>query len=515
MSSENRLHSLVRSSLFIAAVTATASAHIGSTSLFAQEANKAAKTYIRLDPQTKSEKEVTELKKKKDAALKAKVEKLDVASIAKYYEDYLIPKLTSVNPDNVNSARKEFIEDVSTIQASPAAAVKTYNEKLISLLGNIVVTKDQKVFAPETRINAAIVLGKLNTVASKDGKTITPEVLVQPMLLALIDPKEIDGLSSFALSSLSRHLAAEKLVSENTKKQFVTKLKAFLDAPVPYARTTEAHKYLVGQSIECLTALSLSEPDKEPSKDATEYLTKLIVKLFETEESEWLMETACVSLGMITPTALSEEEVGKLEYGIAKYARSSLREWKKRVSQSGAAGGGYGGGMGGYGSEGGGMPGGSSSAGYAGGSEGGGYGMSGGKQEKKTNVFEQQPKEVKNARRLAHQRFQRIHLALNGTYRKPEPKPGESPTAPTVISEAKGIIKLMADGPKKANIKKLIEKVEAFQVDLNDEKIHDLSTMTTILGKSMKGLREICVEIMGEDPTIIREDESKNLFSNQ
>ncbi|MEQ1830728.1 MAG: hypothetical protein ABL921_32555, partial [Pirellula sp.] len=68
----------------------------------------------------------------------------------------------------------------------------------------------------------------------------------------------------------------------------------------------------------------------------------------------------------------------------------------------------------------------------------------------------------------------------------------------------------------KENIKKLIEKIEAFQTELNDEKIADLGSLTTLTGKSMKGLREICVEIMGEDPTIVIDDEAqKSLLGTQ
>ncbi|MEQ1827916.1 MAG: hypothetical protein ABL921_18290, partial [Pirellula sp.] len=496
MSSQAKLHSILRSSLFIAAVTAGSSVWFGSTGQ-AQPAAAVADIYKKLDVQYKTDKEVNDKRKEKDKAKSTKSDKIDIAPIDDFYTKYLVPRLTNPSPEVINATRVEFITDITSVEASPASAIREYNQKLIGLLRDIILPRDKVVYAPASRINAAIILCRLNASASaKDTKT-TPDAMIQPLLAALIEPKEIDALSSLALTTLARH-CSEKVVSDNAEKQFVAKIRTFLDAPVPPARSAEANKYLIGQCIDCLNRMAESDPEKEASKEASAYLAPLLVKLIDTEESEWLLETVCMCIGSITPANLSEEDIGKLEVGIAKYARKSLREWKKRISMSsgalgGSAMGGYaGGGEGGYPGMGGGMDKGSSGMGSY--SDGMG-GMGGPGQRKGTNPYEHQPKEVKNARRIAHQRFERIHFALNGLYRKPEPKAGE----PVVLFPAtdRGIAKLMPEGPKKENIKKLIEKIEAFQTELNDEKIADLGSLTTLTGKSMKGLREICVEIMG------------------
>lgn len=507
----SKIHAFVRSSMFIAALATTTASAIPNR-LSAQQED-----YARLEVAVKSDKEVAELAKERNKAKNAKAEKIDMAPIEKYYKDYLIPRLTQPNPEVINASRQEFLGDINGIQAGPAAAMRTYNDRVIALLREVILSKDKR-FAPETRINAIIIMCKLASSMTKDRQPIS-EPLIQPTLLSLIDPKEVDALSWIALSTVNKHLS-ERLVNENSRKQFFSAIKGFLEAPQPHRRSNDVHKYFTGLAIECLTKIAATEPEKEPAKEVTEYLGKLLVKLFDTEESEWLLESACVGLGFVSPTTLTEEEVSKLEIGLTKFARTSLKDWKKRISMSsGAMGGGYGA-MGGYGGmEGGSMPGGSNSPGYGGGAgteTGSGYGMGGmgGKNEqKKQNPFEHQPKEVKNARRIAHQRFERIHLALNGSYRKPEKSADPAAAAPP---EPKGLVKLMGSNPRKDNILKLIEKIEDFQLSLNDEKIADLSSMTTLVGKAMKGLREVCVEIMGEDNTTFAKTEAeKGLFGNQ
>jgi hypothetical protein len=116
-----------------------------------------------------------------------------------------------------------------------------------------------------------------------------------------------------------------------------------------------------------------------------------------------------------------------------------------------------------------------------------------------------------NARRIAHQRFERIHFALNGAYGAPKK---EQPGVKT--PEPSGLFVLLTDEAKKEKVKSLIEKIEAFQSDLNDEKIVDLSTLTMKVGKSSKELRLICVDISGEKkPEEVVEEGSDDPFGNQ
>jgi hypothetical protein len=482
-----------------------------------------------LEVKLKDEASIKEKRKEKDVARAIKTDKFDIAAIDAFYKDYLIPRLTSLSPEVINVTRSEIQFDIAAVEGNKDL-LKAYNTLLIRYATGLI---NRKEYSPATRINAAILLGRLNSVVNKSGPV--PEAAVQGLLINLVDPNEMEGLSSSAMSSLRRHLVTlpENTMSEANRLLLVGKLKAFMEAPVPTSRNAEAQDYLQGQVIDCLTLIAKIEPGKEPSKQATEFLTPVLLKLLSEDTSEWLLETVCLSLGTIKPVNLTPEDLAKVEVGIAKFARTSMTSWKKRILMSTAlaAGGGMGPGgmgmMGGPGGPGGAGPGsgsGGPGSGSGGGSddEGGGGGSAGGRGSGGSGgpggpggparpPRQEKPKEVVNARRIAHQRFERIHFALNGAYGAPKK---EQPGVKT--PEPSGLISLLADEGKKEKIKSLIEKIEAFQSDLNDEKIVDLSTLTMKVGKSSKELRLICVDISGEKkPDVVEEEVSSDPFGNQ
>ena len=480
-----------------------------------------------LEVRLKDEAAIKEKRKEKDVARAIKTDKFDVAPIEAFYKDYLIPRLTSLNPEVINVTRSEIQFDIAAVEGNKDL-LKAYNTLLIRYASGLM---NRKEYSPATRINAAILLGRLNSVVPKSGPV--PEAAVQGLLINLVDPNEMEGLSSSAMSSLRRHLMvpAENTMSEANRILLVSKLKAFMDAPAPTNRNGEAQDYLKGQVIDCLTLIAKIEPGKEPSKQATEFLTPVLVKLLSEETSEWLLESVCLSFGAIKPVNLTPEDLAKIEVGIAKFARSSMTSWKKRILMSTAlaTGGGMGSGgmgmMGGPGGPGGAGPGSGSPGSGAGGGgdddkgEGGssgfggrsGSGGSGGPGGQARPPRQEKPKEVVNARRIAHQRFERIHFALNGAYGAPKK---EQPGVKT--PEPSGLFSLLTDEGKKEKIKSLMEKIEAFQSDLNDDKIVDLSTLTMKVGKSSKELRLICVDISGEKkPEEVVEEASSDPFGNQ
>ena len=483
-----------------------------------------------MEPKLKEEAAIKEKRKEKDAARAIKTDKFDVAPIEAFYKDYLIPRLTSLNPEVINVTRSEIQFDIAAVEGNKDL-LKAYNTMLIRYASSLM---NRKEYSPATRINAAVLLGRLNSVVIKSGPV--PEAAVQGLLINLVDPNELEGLSSSAMSSLRRHLMTlpENTMSEANRIALIGKLKAFMDAPVPTTRTSEAQDYLKSQMIDCLTLIAKIEPGKEPSKQATEFLTPVLVKLLSEGTSEWLMETVCLSFGTIKPVNLTPEDLAKIEVGMAKFARTSMTSWKKRIlmSTSLATGAGSGmgsmGGMGGPGGLGGGLGGGSSpgsggddgneggsgrggSGGPGGPGGSGGPGGPGGSGGATRPPRQEKPKEVVNARRIAHQRFERIHFALNGAYGAPKK---EQPGVKT--PEPSGLFVLLTDEAKKEKVKSLIEKIEAFQSDLNDEKIVDLSTLTMKVGKSSKELRLICVDISGEKkPEEVVEEGSDDPFGNQ
>jgi hypothetical protein len=304
--------------------------------LIAQEAPAEFKTF---EPKLKTDKDISEKRKEKDRARSVKTDKIDLAPIDAYYLEYILPRLTQQEPEVINSTRFDIFDDINTIEGNPSL-LRPFNDRVIKWMTGL-INRDAKgkTFSPATRINAAIILGRLHSSVPKSGSgTPVPDAAIHPILLSLIDAKEIDGLSSAALTSLARHLGRgavkENVVKESDRKLFVAKLKEFIEAPKPVIRSAEAQKYLTGQAIDCLTYIAMLEPEKEPAKQATEILSPMLVKLFETEDSEWLLENACLSLGKITPVNLTPEDISKIEMGLVKYARRSLKEWKSRIFKS-------------------------------------------------------------------------------------------------------------------------------------------------------------------------------------
>ena len=436
------------------------------------------------------DKEISEKAIERNKAKSGKSENTDLAPIDHYYRDYLIPLLTQASPELINRARKEILDDIETIEKNKALSAK-FNPAFISQMRELVVKgADGKSYSPWTQINALILLGRLNSEVLATG-AVKPDAGIQKTLVDVIDQKENDGLFSSGLSILARHLKGGA-VTENGRKFFVGKLQTHLTAPGPLNRDIEAHHYLMEQVIECLTIIAKLDPDKESGKLATAALTPALVKILDAQESEWLVEKALLSFGSITPANLTPEDIAVVEKAIAKFIKQSLKDWKKRIADSGGSMGssGYGGGMGG---------------GYAGGMGGmgsdggdGGYGMQGmPNSNKKPNAFDKQPKEVKNARRIAHQRFERIHCALNSEFLAPKPLVADSKERNPLVQ--KSLLALISNNEKETEkVTELILKIEQFQKDLNDERVIDLNALSMAVSKSIREIRIACDLILAE-----------------
>ncbi len=458
-------------------------------------------------------KEGGEKAKEKNRAKNSK-EKADLAPIEEYYRDYLIPLLTQEAPESVNAARRELLEDIEAIEKNKDLLAK-FNAYFLREMRELALKgADGKVYASPTRIDAAVLIGRLNT----DG--LKPFVGVHPTLLEMIDQKENDGLISSALFALSRHLRATGTVSERGRVLFTQKLQQILSTPAPLARDVDAHHFLLQQVIECLTEIAKTDTDKESSKLAAAALSPALLKIIDEQKSEWLVEIALVSFGSFKNVNLTADDAVTLEKAIAKFAKQSLKDWKKRIANSaGAVGGGMAGmggpGMGGSGGPGiggsggpGGRGGGGSSDGEGGSSGGGGVSGGGAAAPRARRPFEDQPKEVKNARRIAHQRFERIHMALNGTplnfaFQKKPITP--TPVAGAVVEE-KGLLSFIP-AAEKEKVASLLANIDLFQKELNDEKVADLGSLTLAVAKSVKKLRADCDLILGETKVLVIEEE--------
>ncbi|MBU6172995.1 MAG: hypothetical protein KGQ60_04290 [Planctomycetes bacterium] len=495
-------------------------------------------------------------KAKKDAMGAAfKAESLDMTPYKDYYLGKLFPQMTDPTGNLIVEARREIERHIDgMIKAKNGAMRDAYNAMMVELLPAWILRQADKPlqYSPATRINAFLLLNRL-TDKVVGGRNI-PDPRALKVISKALNATEIDAVQFMALRAVENHMKI-KPQSEEAKKNderirlsLVNSIKGMISAEPPFAPTAEpsmprgmeAHHKMMEQVLIALTTIATtSDPKSESCKIANESATELIKTiLFDYRYSEWIKETACWSLGSIQPANLSPEDITKLQNEVGRFAIKFLKEWREKIARSGSFGsgmgmGGYAGGMGsgmgypggsggdGYGSEGGSAGlGGSNSAGY--GSEGAGYGMGMGMQTN-PNAASRQPPEVKNARRMGHQRLERLHIALDGqaptlpqielrlkALKGPTPVVNPEPAKPP-----KGLLALVGDADK-AKIIDAAEKLEKLQKDVSDEKIVDLNSLSAIMRASLREFRLACVEISGDkrDENVDDTDGATDPFGN-
>ena len=281
---------------------------------------------------------------------------------------------------------------------------------------------------------------------------------------------------------------------ELARKKFVSNVEAFLAGQKPAARGDEEESYLRELMIENLTIIANGE--SESAKAAKPVLLSLLKSAIQKykSESEWLVEAAIQSFGQIAKPELPPEELVDLETNTVKFIQASLRSWNRRCAQTTSTGGGGYPGMGGGppGMPGGGLgppggPGGGLGSDDGGDSGAGGLGRPGGAAPpKQKNPFDEQPKEVRVARRILQQRLEKIHYGLNGF--------GKNNTK----TPTKGLVVVAEEG-RQENLKSLVAAIELLQKALNDDKIKDLSSLVNTTRSAVSGLQNACEAIVGSD----------------
>ncbi|MFN6129377.1 MAG: hypothetical protein ACK5AC_15560 [Planctomycetota bacterium] len=482
------LQSLLKTTCVVASTVCLVTSTIGgwlAQSAIGQDAEPRYRT-LPLDPAGEKR------KKEKDDLFNP--EKFNVAGIEAYYRENLLPRLLQENAASMNEARVELIADIEKVEnkgKSNPKMLEDYNKMLARILLDVISTKDQngKLAHPSARIVAAVVAGRMNRQTSNSSGGL-PEPEATKILLRIFAPTENDGLVAAALTHLPRHwvwpgMDATKM--EQARKRFVTNAETFLAAQKPGARGQEEESYLRELLVENLTIIANGE--SESAKAARPLLISLLKPALQKykSESEWLVETAIQSFGQIDKPELTPEEITDFETQTIKFLQASLRSWNRRCAQtnyslSGLGGKFAGGGMGGE--PGGDTPDGGGAGGKPGGGGGGRFGQPG--NQNKKNPFDEQPKEVKVARRILQQRLEKIHYGLNG-YGK------TNASTPT-----KGLVVVVEEG-RKAKLNDVIEAIEAVQKALNDEKVSELGQLISTTRTSISALQTACEAIVGSD----------------
>lgn len=449
----------------------------------------------------------------KEKTDKLKPESFDIAGIEAYYQNCIFARLAQPNPELMNRARTEILDDIDVMERRVKQNPEMLNEYNRMLLRQIkeLLSKDNegKIYHPSARVVAAVIAGRINRTPGGTNAGGQGDPVATKLLLDLLDPKEAenDGMIATALSYLPRHWIYPGLDAaglEKAQSQFLTNLQAFLVSQKPAARGKKEDEYLKELMIENLTLIGLGKG--EAAKQANSMLAGIIVPVLKEpkKHSEWLAEKSMWSFGQVKLADLKPEDIVAIQKGSLEFVKESLDAWTKRCDQTQAASpGGFGGMAGGGGPpglSGGGGPPGLSGGGAAGpGSEGesgpggggpfGPPGFGGGNQRPK-NAFDDQPKEVKNARRYLHQRLERIHYGLTGTGRK-----SSTAVPPT---DAKGLMALLDDAGK-SKLTDVIKKVESLQDELNKETLTSIDGVRVATRRPVFDIKQAITAIIGDD----------------
>ena len=485
-----------------------------------------AQSYAEIPPAI-SGPDATKLSKDRSKMLKGEG---DIRPLLDYYAKFAIPGITQGSLANqtkfINRFRQELLGDIDAASKTKSIT-KDFNRGLITILLPVIENKPLKglkaedknlqegeEYWPASRINAMALLLSLNEAPAAAPIPPVPERALLTVLNDLLKNPTLDAITYMALQGVQRQLRFDastskpeeptkpKHVPEAGRAAFVQSVESLLKIEQPAFRTDAAHEKLKEQCLITLTLLaSTAAPDAPSGTKASEMVSQMVTEILASDNaSEWIKETACRSIGTVQLTKLPDDQLEKFYKAFASYGIKSIKDWRVRVaSSSGLSGtGGYGG-MGGAGGMGGGPGGGygggpGGGSGYGGGAGGGGpgggegeggfgYGGMGGAQ---TQTRQTQPPEVKNARRLAHQRFEALHLASNGKSRN---WPATHQMS-KVQDKERGFAALLKENEKQSGLlKDLIEKLEACQDDLGDEKIMSLPELTNKIRKPIAELR--------------------------
>ncbi len=429
-------------------------------------------------------------------------ERFDVAGVKRYYRECLFARLTQENAVAMNEAREELNNDIELVERrarNDPRMLEEYNRMVAEQLTDIIAGKDQegRMCHPSARVIAAVTAGRLNRQSASSSGGGLPDPEGTKILIRIYTPTENDGMIAATLTQLRRHWlwpGMDAKTMELARKRFISNTETFLAAQKPAQRGPEEDAYLKELMIENLAIIASS--DTESAKLAQPLLLSLITPTIQKQksESEWLVEMSVWSYGQLIKPEVKPEDLRELEMGTIKFLQASLKSWNQRCAQTSEAAptGGYPGGGGPGGPGAGGRPGGGGLAGGAGaegGDEGGkSGGPGGGAAPRPKNPYDEQPKEVQNARRILQQRLEKIHYALNGY--------GKANSAPA----SKGLIVAVADD-RKQNLATVILKIEALQKALNDDKISSLPTLSTTTRRPIYEIQQACLAVVGDDGT--------------
>ncbi len=201
------------------------------------------------------------IKQKMERAAKALVTARDLNGFADlpyakgYIDTYLPAKITQ--PDSLGEISpliNEVMQNYARCQKAGNPGAMKMVEWLFRGMGPVA----QGNYQPAARINATLVLGKLDIRAATGETPPVPLKYSFPILLTLYqNPANPDGVRAAALQGLHRMaLYGAGLLTQPERDALVAEMKKLLDEPVPENRSAKAHAFLQRYAVDVLDLLS-------------------------------------------------------------------------------------------------------------------------------------------------------------------------------------------------------------------------------------------------------------------
>lgn len=200
------------------------------------------------------------IKQKMERAVKSFVSARDLNTFAElpyakgYVDKYLPAKITQ--PD----ALAEISPLINDVMQNYARCQKAGNpgarQFLVWLyLGMEPITRGN--YQPAARINATLVLGKLDSAPATGDSPPTPLRQSFPVLFRLYhDVANPDGVRAAALQGLHRYVSYGGELQQTHKDALIVEMKKLLDEPTPSNRAAKAHAYLQRYAVDILDMLA-------------------------------------------------------------------------------------------------------------------------------------------------------------------------------------------------------------------------------------------------------------------
>ncbi|MDA7873545.1 hypothetical protein N9B17_00120 [Rhodopirellula sp.] len=186
----------------------------------------------------------------------------NVNLVQAYFRRYVPAKMTG--PD----AMKELtplMKDVNTLLARSQRSKPYLGKAVADILLPPMTALAKGNYHPAARINAALVLGRLDSTPADAAGRVPPTpymAALQPLVEVYRDETNVDGLRVAALLGLQRQVGLGfKQIPPAGKVQLRTMMTELLDSKTPVNRTDKVHAYVQRYAVDILQQLGSSEDD--------------------------------------------------------------------------------------------------------------------------------------------------------------------------------------------------------------------------------------------------------------